>query len=144
MKIHARDLVRIKKSIEKLEVTKSNLDGIRINLMTVSGQEAIMSAMKSAVGCYKQLNKVMDPAAMQKILAEYEKESMRQEIQQEIMDGVMNDGEDDGEVDELVQKTLLEIGVELSPDMVTVAGNTAAPAVATGNTADLSARLNNL
>ena len=143
MKIYARDLVRIKKSIEKLEITKSNLDGIRINLMTVSGQEAIMSAMKSAVGCYKKLNSIMDPAAMQRIISEYERESMRQEIQQEITDGVMDDGSNDEEVDDLVQKTLLDIGVELSENMVKVAGTPAAMTVP-GVQDDLTSKLNNL
>lgn len=145
VKIFAKDLVRIRKAVEKLELTKANLDGIRVQMMTASGQEAIMRSMKSAVGCYRQLNQVMDPAAMQKILAEYQKESMRQEIQQEIMDGVMADNDDEGEIDDLVNQTLHAIGVEISEGMVKMTNQGVANAAQQNPVdAELSSRLNNL
>lgn len=74
MRIFAKDLVRIKKAVEKFEIAKANLSQIQIQLMTASGQEAIASALKGAVGAYRSLNKLMDPAAMQRIMAEYQKE----------------------------------------------------------------------
>ena len=120
MKIFAKDLVRIKKAIEKFEVAKANLQGIQIQLMTASGQEAITSSIKGACEAYRALNGLMDPKAMQRIMAEYQKESMRQEIMSEVMDGAMDDAmgnlNDPDAEDELVESgarldaTVLKVG----------------------------------
>ena len=147
MKIFAKDLVRIKKSIEKFEVAKANLQGIQIQLMTASGQEAITSSIKGACEAYRALNGLMDPKAMQRIMAEYQKESMRQEIMSEVMDGAMDDAmgnlNDPDAEEELVEKTLQEIGVSASGQLMDPSGTNPNPVSAEAN-ADLTSRLNNL
>ena len=147
MKIFAKDLVRIKKAIEKFEVAKANLQGIQIQLMTASGQEAITSSIKGACQAYRALNGIMDPKAMQKIMAEYQKESMRQEIMSEVMDGAMDDAmgslDDPDAEEELVEKTLQEIGVSATGQLIDPLQNDPTPANAQTNK-DLSDRLNNL
>ena len=45
-------------------MAKANLQGIQIQLMTASGQEAIVSSMKNACKSYKMLNGLTDPKAM--------------------------------------------------------------------------------
>ena len=149
VKIFAKDLVRIKKAIEKFEMAKANLQGIQIQLMTASGQEAIVSSMKNACKSYKMLNGLMDPKAMQKIMAEYQKESMKQEIMSEVMEGTMDDalGSDQTAEDELVDQVLQEIGVSVTGNMGDVpTGEIAQPAAAATESKadDITNRLNNL
>ena len=143
VRIFAKDLVRIKKAVEKFEIAKANLSQIQIQLMTASGQEAIASALKGAVGAYKSLNKMMDPAAMQRIMAEYQKESMRNEIMSEVMDDTMGAMDDTEAEDEMVDQVLSEIGVQISGDMGQTPVGVNGAGEAQSN-ADLTNRLNNL
>lgn len=114
--------------------------------MTASGQEAITSSMKSACKSYKMLNGMMDPKAIQRIMAEYSKESMKQEMLSEVMDGAMDDvmGTDEVAEDELVDKVLQEIGVEAMGKMGTAPAGTIATAEAAPKNDDMENRLNNL
>ena len=116
---------------------------IQIQLMTASGQEAIASALKGAVGAYKSLNHVMDPAAMQRIMAEYQKESMRNEIMSEVMDGTMEAMDDTEAEDELVDQVLSEIGISIAGGMEHTPVGVAGTGTAQVNP-DLTNRLNNL
>lgn len=114
--------------------------------MTASGQEAITSSMKSACQSYKMLNGMMDPKAIQRIMAEYSKETMKQEMLSEVMDGAMDDamGTDEVAEDELVDKVLQEIGVEAMGKMGTAPAGTIAAAEAAPKNDDMENRLNNL
>ena len=143
MRIFARDLVRIKKAVEKFEIAKANLSQIQIQLMSASGQEAIASALKGAVGAYRSLNKLMDPAAMQRIMAEYQKESMRNEIMSEVMDDTMGTMDDTEAEDELVDQVLSDIGISITGGMEQTPVGVAGPGVGQTNP-DLANRLNNL
>ena len=131
-------------------MAKANLRGIQIQLMTASGQEAIVSSMKNACKSYKMLNGLMDPKAMQKIMAEYQKESMKQEIMSEVMDGAMDDalGTDEAAEDELVDQVLQEIGVSVTGAMGDVpmgeVAQSATPAATAPAADDITNRLNNL
>ncbi|KAK8805111.1 hypothetical protein WA538_001719 [Blastocystis sp. DL] len=145
VRVFAKDLVRIKKAVEKFEIAKANLQQIQIQLMTASGQEAIMSALKGAVGAYKSLNKLMDPKGMQRIMAEYQKESMRQEIMSEVMDDTMSMNDDTVAEDTMVDQVLQEIGVSITGDMVKAGTDQqAAPAETSAVDTGLQDRLNNL
>ena len=126
------------------------MEGIQIQLLTASGQEAITSAMKGACEAYKSLNHLLDPKAIQRIMSEYSKSSMRQEMLAEIMDGAMDnamgDLNDEAEEDELVDQVLSEIGIER------VGGVKGAPtndlsnpvSVPSSGLNDLQSRVNNL
>ena len=129
-------MVRIKKAVEKFEIAKANLQQIQIQLMTASGQEAIMSALKGAVGAYKSLNKLMDPKGMQR---------MRQEIMSEVMDDTMSMNDDTVAEDTMVDQVLQEIGVSITGDMVKAGTDQqAAPAETSAVDTGLQDRLNNL
>ena len=144
MKIHAKDLVRIRKAIEKFEMAKANLQGIQIQLMTASGQEAIMKSMKDACKSYRILNGMMDPSAIQKIMSEYTKETTKQEMMAEIMDDVMDDalGNDAQAEDDLVQQVLQEIGVDITSNMASAPSDNVAMVV--GKDDDLENRIDGL
>lgn len=127
--------------------------------MTASGQEAITSALKGACATYRTISGMMDPKSIQRIVAEYSKESMRNEMMQELtgdaLDNAMGDLDDADAEDELVNQVLAEIGIsQLADAAAAPSGTVAAPAETTGPTAttamdtnnmsDLQNRLNNL
>ena len=108
-----------------------------------------------------KMNKAVDPAAMNKMRVEFEKENMKSEMMQEMMGEMMDDAmEQDGdeeEEDKIVSQVLDEIGVtfgEEIPDAPTLGTGTKAVeekevgkvAVSTEDSAlsSLEARLNNL
>ena len=146
VRIFAKDLVRIKKANEKFEIAKANLEGIRIQLLTASGQEAITSAMKGACATYKSLNRLLDPTAIQRIMSEYSKASMRQEILQELIDSVADNPEDEVEGDELVDQVLAEIGIEQIGDVKSAPANDVSNPVSVPSSglSDLQSRVTNL
>ena len=150
VRIFAKDLVRIKNANEKFEIAKANLEGIQIQLLTASGQEAITSAMKGACAAYKSLNRLLDPKAIQRIMSEYSKASMRQEMMAEVMEGAMDnamgDLGDEAEEDELVDQVLAEIGIEQIGDVKSAPANDVSNPVSVPSSglSDLQSRVNNL
>jgi hypothetical protein len=113
--------------------------------MSVSGQQAITDSMKKSISAYKAISKLMNPQAMQRIMAEYSKESTRQEMMREITDETMDEAlgnmGDEEEEDALVQQVLQEIGVQVGASMGSV------PNAQEAQQADdelLKSRLNNL
>lgn len=113
--------------------------------MTASGQEAIVSSIKNACKSYRALNSMMDPKGMQRIMAEYSKEVMKQEVMSEMMDSSMDDamGRDETAEDELVAQVLQEIGVTKMGQMDNAPANEHAVGMGVQND-DMINRLNNL
>ena len=146
VRIFAKDLVRIKNANEKFEIAKANLEGILVQLLTASGQEVVTSAMKGACAAYQAVNRLLDPTAIQRIMSEYSKASMRQEILQELIDSVADNPEDEAEGDELVDQVLAEIGIEQIGDVKSAPANDVSNPVSVPSSglSDLQSRVNNL
>ena len=138
-------MVRIKNANEKFEIAKANLEGILVQLLTASGQEVVTSAMKGACAAYQAVNRLIDPTAIQRIMSEYSKASMRQEILQELIDSVADNPEDEAEGDELVDQVLAEIGIEQIGDVKSAPVGVPNPvSVPSSGLSDLQSRVNNL
>ena len=139
-------MVRIKNANEKFEIAKANLEGILVQLLTASGQEVVTSAMKGACAAYQAVNRLIDPTAIQRIMSEYSKASMRQEILQELIDSVADNPEDEAEGDELVDQVLAEIGIEQIGDVKSAPANDVSNPVSVPSSglSDLQSRVNNL
>ena len=112
-----------------------------------------MSSLKGACNAYRSLNGLMDPKAIQRIMSEYSKESMRQEMMSEMVDSTMDDAlgglSDQAEEDQLVEQVLSEMGISNLQglnDTPAVDKPQVTPANNTTNTDlnDLENRLNNL
>ena len=98
VRIMARDLVRTRNYITKFIVLRSHLNAVALKLQTVKSHEAMASAMKNVTGAMIRMNKTVNVPAMQKIMADFEKEqeiaNMTQEMMGESLDEVM---EEDGD-----------------------------------------------
>ena len=142
---------------------RSHLQGCALKLQTVKSHHAMAEAMKSTAQAMHKMNKAVDVPAINKMMAEFEKENAKTEIMQEIMGDTLDDalGDENAEEEEeqIVNQVLDEIGISFgqelpeatmgSPSQVQ---ESAGPSkVAVGAEAaedpaltDLEARLNNL
>ena len=111
---------------------RSHLQGCALKLQTVASHEAMASAMKSTTKAMISMNKAVDAPAINKMMAEFERENMKSEMMQEIMGEAMDDaleGEDDAEEeDKIVNQVLDEIGINFANEVPD------APALGTGTT----------
>lgn len=161
VKIMAKDLVRTRAHITKFIEMRSHLQSCALKLQTVKSHQAMADAMKSTTTAMMKMNKAVDAPAINKMMADFEKENMKSEMMQEIMGEMLDDAmEQDGdaeESDKIVSQVLDEIGVSFGeeiPDAPAVSLNQGQESVSAGKTAvpegddstlnDLEARLNNL
>jgi charged multivesicular body protein 2A len=116
VKIMAKDLVRTRQYITKFIEMRSHLQGCALKLQTVASHAAMAEAMKSTAIAMRKMNKAVDVPAINKMMAEFEKENMKSEMMQEIMgeaiDGAMDNDEE--EEDRVVAQVLDEIGIAMS------------------------------
>ena len=103
VRIMAKDLVRTRNYITKFIVLRSHLNAVALKLQTVKSHEAMASAMKNVTGAMIRMNKTVNVPAMQKIMADFEKEqeiaNMTQEMMGESLDEVMEEDGDEEEED---------------------------------------------
>merc|ERR1719384_51016 len=138
VKIMAKDLVRTRAHITKFIEMRSHLQSCGLKLQTVKSHQAMADAMKNTTKAMVKMNKAVDAPAINKMMAEFEKENMKSEMIQEIMGEMMDDAmEQEGdseEQDKIVSQVLDEIGVSFGeeiPDAPMGAG-TKATAVSNG------------
>ncbi len=116
VKIMAKDLVRTRQYITKFIEMRSHLQGCALKLQTVASHAAMAEAMKSTAIAMRKMNKAVNVPAINKMMAEFEKENMKSEMMQEIMgeaiDGAMDNDEE--EEDQVVAQVLDEIGIAMS------------------------------
>merc|ERR1719384_1843214 len=161
VKIMAKDLVRTRAHITKFIEMRSHLQSCGLKLQTVKSHQAMAEAMKSTTTAMMKMNKAVDAPAINKMMADFEKENMKSEMMQEIMGEMLDDAmEQDGDVEEsdkIVSQVLDEIGISFGeeiPDAPAVklsqgqehddGGKSAVPIEADDSALnDLEARLNN-
>ncbi|CEP60890.1 ESCRT-III subunit protein DID4 LALA0_S02e02014g [Lachancea lanzarotensis] len=118
-KIQAKDLVRTKKHISKFNNMKTQLQAIALRIQAVRSSDQMATSMREATGLLASMNRSMNLPQLQRISAEFEKQSDLMDQRQEFMDDAVDDAmgdelEEDEEVDEIVNKVLDEIGVDLN------------------------------
>mmetsp|Transcript_21150 Transcript_21150/g.42671 ORF Transcript_21150/g.42671 Transcript_21150/m.42671 type:complete len:224 (-) Transcript_21150:98-769(-) len=130
VRIMAKDLVRTRAYITKFIEMRSHLQGCALKLQTVKSQQAMAEAMKSTTKAMMKMNKAVDAPAINKMMAEFERENMKSEMMQEIMGEALDDAlAEDGdaeEEDKIVAQVLDEIGISFGEEVPD------APALGTG------------
>lgn len=116
VKIMARDLVRTRQYITKFIEMRSQLQGCALKLQTVKSHAAMAEAMSSTAIAMRKMNKAVDVPAINKMMAEFERENMKSEFMQEMMGDAIDDvmENDEEEEDRIVGQVLDEIGIDMS------------------------------
>lgn len=135
VKIMARDLVRTRQYVTKFIEMRSQLQGCALKLQTVKSHAAMAEAMSSTAIAMRKMNKAVDVPAINKMMAEFERENMKSEMMQEMMGDAIDDvmENDEEEEDKIVGQVLDEIGIDMSegipnaPEMGLSAGASSRP-----------------
>merc|ERR1719401_429489 len=116
VKIMARDLVRTRQYVTKFIEMRSQLQGCALKLQTVKTHAAMAEAMASTAKAMSKMNKAVDVPAINKMMAEFERENMKSEMMQEMMGDAIDDvmDNDEEEEDRIVGQVLDEIGIDMS------------------------------
>ena len=119
VKIMAKDLVRTRQYITKFIEMRSQLQGCALKLQTVKSHAAMAEAMSSTAQAMKKMNKAVDVPAINKMMAEFEKENMKSEMMQEMMGDAIDDvmDNDEEEEDMIVNQVLDEIGIDMTGEI---------------------------
>ena len=121
VKIMAKDLVRTRQYITKFIEMRSHLQGCALKLQTVKSHAAMAEAMANTAKAMHKMNKAVDVPAINKMMAEFEKENMKSEMMQEMMGDAIDDAlegeEDEEEEEKIVNQVLDEIGIDMQNEV---------------------------
>lgn len=171
VRIMAKDLVRTRRYVKKFILMKANIQAISLKVQTLKSQNSMAQAMKGVTRALGNMNRQMNLPQIQRIMADFERQSdimdMKEDMMNEVIDDAMGDEEEEEESEAVVKQVLDELGVQLSEQLADLpstggtlstatggvkvpAAAAAVPAGATGGAgisdadADLQARLDNL
>ncbi|XP_015791338.1 charged multivesicular body protein 2a [Tetranychus urticae] len=163
IKVMAKDLVRTRRYIKKFILMKANIQAVALKIQTLRSQNSMAVAMKGVTKALMSMNRQMNLPQIQKIMAEFEKQTeimdMKEEIMNEVMDDALEEDDYEEESNTIVAQVLDELGIQVNEklsEIPTVGGSlpagtsqssktpTAAAASADDADADLIARLENL
>merc|ERR1711972_427387 len=121
VKVMAKDLVRTRNHIKKFMLMKANMQAVSLKMTTMKSQNTMAQSMKGVTKAMGRMNKSMNLPQIQKIMAEFQKQSEMMEMKGEMMDDAIDDAMDDGETEEdtdmLVGQILGELGIEMQNEM---------------------------
>merc|ERR1712014_431858 len=96
VKVMAKDLVRTRNHIKKFMLMKANMQAVSLKMTTMKSQNTMAQSMKGVTKAMGRMNKSMNLPQIQKIMAEFQKQSEMMEMKGEMMDDAIDDAMDDG------------------------------------------------
>lgn len=124
VKIMAKDLVRTKSQVKKFNIMKANLQAISLKTATLKSQNSMAQAMRGVTQGLMRMNRQMNLPQIQRIIAEFQKQTdmvdMKEEMINDVMDDVFEEDTDEQESDQIVNKVLDELGIEMNQTLATM------------------------
>ncbi|XP_057479840.1 vacuolar protein sorting-associated protein 2 homolog 3-like [Actinidia eriantha] len=120
-KILARQLIRLRQQIAKLQSSRAQMRGIATHTQAMSAQSSVAVGMKGASKAMEAMNKQMAPAKQAKVILEFQKQSAQMDMTTEMMsdaiDDALDNDEAEDETEELTNQVLDEIGVDVASQL---------------------------
>lgn len=117
----ARQLVRLRQQIAKLQASRAQMRGIATHTQAISAQSSVAVGMKGATKAMSAMNKQMDPAKQAKVMQDFQRQSAQMDMTTEMMSDTIDDALDDDEAEEetedLTNQVLDEIGVDVASQL---------------------------
>mmetsp|Transcript_58982 Transcript_58982/g.137350 ORF Transcript_58982/g.137350 Transcript_58982/m.137350 type:complete len:217 (+) Transcript_58982:134-784(+) len=110
----AKQVVRSKKSVTRLERTKCSMAAVNLHLTTAIASMSTASSLKMSAGVMKEMNRLMNVPELQATMEEMRKEMARAEITDEIMEEGFEESDDEAAIDSEVQKVFEELALDTS------------------------------
>jgi len=153
-RILAKDLVRTRNAADKCSEMCAQLQSVCNQMQMMSSIAAMTDAMRSAARAMHQMNRQTNLPAMQRIMAQYEREGEMMDLKQEVMndtiDGVAEQEGDAEDEDAIINQVFDEIGIKMAADLADaptkrhVAVSTTTVRADAQPADDVTARLDNL
>ncbi|KAJ7553242.1 hypothetical protein O6H91_06G089500 [Diphasiastrum complanatum] len=120
-KILARQLIRLRQQITKLQGSRAQMRGVATHTQAMHANTAVAGAMQGASKAMAAMNKQMEPAKQAKVLQEFQRQSAQMDMTTEMMsdaiDDALDDDEAEEETEELTNQVLDEIGIDLTAQL---------------------------
>ncbi|KAK8798553.1 hypothetical protein WA538_003227, partial [Blastocystis sp. DL] len=114
LKAKCKSRVMLQNAINRLQGVRTNVESLLTNVILQKAQILQMEAMKKGSISMKLINDGMDADGMRQVVADFQKEMMKNEINTGMIDDAFTEP-DSGEVDAEVDKALFEVaGVKMS------------------------------
>ncbi|KAL6968181.1 hypothetical protein U1Q18_033983 [Sarracenia purpurea var. burkii] len=117
----ARQLVRLRQQIGKLQGSRAQMRGIATHTQAMSAQSSVAVGMKGASKAMASMNKQMAPEKQAKVMLEFQKQSAQMDMTTEMMSDAIDDALDNDEAEEetedLTNQVLDEIGVDIASQL---------------------------
>jgi len=114
----AKQLVQVRKQKARTYTAGSKVQAVGTQAKIMQSSSAMAGTLKNTTVAMGQMNKVMDPAKMNKTLQDFSKATMKMEMTDEMisdtLDDIFDEPGDEEESDQIVNKILDEIGIEIS------------------------------
>merc|ERR1712014_163251 len=117
VRVMAKDLVRTRQHIKKFMLMRANMQAVSLKMTTMKSQNTMAQSMKGVTKAMGRMNKSMNLPQIQKIMAEFQKQSEMMEMKGEMMDDAMDDGTTEEDTEQLVGQILGELGIEIAQAM---------------------------
>ncbi|XP_058197156.1 vacuolar protein sorting-associated protein 2 homolog 3 [Rhododendron vialii] len=117
----ARQLVRLRQQIGKLQGSRAQMRGIATHTQAISAQSSVAVGIKGATKAMASMSKQMEPAKQAKVMQEFQRQSAQMDMTTEMMSDAIDDALDDDEAEEetedLTNQVLDEIGVDVASQL---------------------------
>lgn len=120
-KILAKNVVRIRKNIDKFYTMEAELSSVSSKLTSMKTISQMTDIMKGVTKTMHSMNKTTNLPAMQSVMRNFEKEAevlnLKDEIFSDTMEDVMGGENEDEESEELVEKIFDELNISLTTNL---------------------------
>lgn len=148
VKIMAKDIVRTRSYVTKFYKMRAQLQAVGLRLQTLRSTAEMTKAMSGVTRVMVGMNQRMNIPAMQKVMAEFAKQSdlmdQKEEFIGDTIDDIMEGEDEEEEEEQLVNSVLDEIGLDLSGQIPVHQKAIKQPVQALQEEDSLQARLDNL
>ncbi|KAB5593127.1 Sister chromatid cohesion-related protein [Ceratobasidium theobromae] len=122
-KVMAKDLVRTRRYVQKFYQMRTQLQAVGLRIQTLRSNQQMAEAMRGATRAMASMNRGLNLPQIQRIMAEFEKESATMDMKEEIMSDAVDEAMDDEledeeeEGDKILEQVLDEIGIGVQQDL---------------------------
>ncbi|CAN8311169.1 unnamed protein product [Cochlearia groenlandica] len=117
----ARQLIRLRQQISKLQGSRAQMRGIATHTQAMHAHTSVASGMQSATKAMAAMSKNMDPATQAKVMREFQKQSAQMDMTTEMMsdsiDDALDNDEAEDETEDLTNQVLDEIGIDIASQL---------------------------
>jgi hypothetical protein len=120
-KIYAKQLAQLRTSRTRLQQMQTQVGAIGMQATTMAAQAGAMQAVANTTAVIQSVNAQVNPQQTAATMAAFQRQMQIMDMNTEALDEFLDDAFDDDEVeeeaDEIVQQTLLGIGIDLNAAM---------------------------